>query len=73
MQTPASSRHTRTLSPPLSSPPLSNSALTIGQQRLNVVTRLAIEGKAKQGDNGATIKMYLKVGMPLISEGWRFS
>jgi hypothetical protein len=30
-------------------------------QKLNVVTRVAIEGKAKNGDDGAGIKMYLKV------------
>jgi len=62
--TPSSaSRTTRTLSPPISqstsySPtvtPYSNST------KLNVVTRVAIEGKAKQGKDGANIKMYLKV------------
>jgi hypothetical protein len=31
------------------------------QQRINVVTRVAIEGRAKQGQDGATVKMYLKV------------
>ncbi|KAG1754338.1 hypothetical protein EDB19DRAFT_1823678 [Suillus lakei] len=30
------------------------------QAKLNVVTRLAIEGKAKQGQDGISIKMYLK-------------
>jgi hypothetical protein len=29
--------------------------------KLNVVTRIAIEGKAKQGEEGASIKMYMKV------------
>lgn len=68
MNTPASSRHARTLSPPLST---SSQALTAGQQqRLNVVTRLAIEGKAKQGENGAAIKMYLKVRETTFAEGW---
>jgi hypothetical protein len=61
MQTPASSRYARALSPPLST---SSQAFTIGQQqKLNVVTRLAIEGKATQGDNGAAIKIYLKARM----------
>ncbi|KAK7467512.1 60S acidic ribosomal protein P1 [Stygiomarasmius scandens] len=68
--TPSSaSRTTRTLSPPISqstsySPtvtPYSNST------KLNVVTRVAIEGKAKQGKDGANIKMYLKISVPLDS------
>jgi hypothetical protein len=29
---------------------------------MNVVSRIAIEGKAKQGQDGASIKMYMKVG-----------
>lgn len=29
--------------------------------KINVVTRTAIEGKTKQGEEGASIKMYLKV------------
>ncbi|KAF9246346.1 hypothetical protein BU15DRAFT_85132 [Melanogaster broomeanus] len=37
------------------------------QPKLNVVTRLAIEGKAKQGHDGATIKMYLKLSIPMDS------
>ncbi|KAF7337983.1 hypothetical protein MVEN_02021900 [Mycena venus] len=36
-------------------------------QKLNVVTRVAIEGKAKHGDDGAGIKMYLKISLPLDS------
>lgn len=31
------------------------------QHKLNVVTRVAMEGKAKKGDDGASIRMYLKV------------
>ncbi|KAJ7481214.1 hypothetical protein B0H11DRAFT_1863573 [Mycena galericulata] len=31
----------------------------------NVVTRVAIEGKAKHGEDGAGIKMYLKIALPL--------
>lgn len=29
--------------------------------KLNIVTRVAIEGKATQGQDGASVKMYLKV------------
>ncbi|KAK7038082.1 hypothetical protein R3P38DRAFT_2904327 [Favolaschia claudopus] len=36
-------------------------------QKLNVVTRVAIEGKAKKGEDGAGIKMYLKIALPLDS------
>ncbi len=32
-----------------------------GQQKLNIVTRVAIEGKAKKGQDGASIRMFLKV------------
>ncbi|EGN95655.1 hypothetical protein SERLA73DRAFT_19786, partial [Serpula lacrymans var. lacrymans S7.3] len=67
MYTPAPSRHTRTLSPPMSTTG-SSQAQTIGQQpKLNVVTRLAIEGKAKQGQDGASIKMYLRLSVPMDS------
>ena len=31
------------------------------QQKLNVVTRVAIEGKARPGQDGASIRMFLKV------------
>ncbi|KAJ7074129.1 hypothetical protein C8F01DRAFT_1099335 [Mycena amicta] len=34
-------------------------------QKLNVVTRVAIEGKANQGEDGVGIKMYLKISLPL--------
>ncbi|KZT69808.1 hypothetical protein DAEQUDRAFT_241238 [Daedalea quercina L-15889] len=61
---PSSSRHTRTVSPPLTTASYSN-ATTMGQQKLNVVTRLAIEGKSKKGWDGASIKMYLKISLPL--------
>jgi len=60
------SRHARTLSPPLTSTSYSN-ALTAGQQKLNIVTRLSIEGKSKKGWDGASIKMYLKMSIPLDS------
>ena len=62
---PSSSRHTRTVSPPLTTASYSN-ATAIGQQKLNVVTRLAIEGKSKKDWDGASIKMYLKVSRFLI-------
>lgn len=59
---PASSRHGRTLSPPLST---AYSSATTGQVKLNIVTRVAIEGKARKGvdgkADGAAIKMFLKV------------
>ncbi|KXN92194.1 hypothetical protein AN958_08647 [Leucoagaricus sp. SymC.cos] len=35
--------------------------------RLNVITRIAIEGKAKQGEEGASIKMYMKLAVPIDS------
>ncbi|KAL4077231.1 hypothetical protein V8B97DRAFT_1940399 [Scleroderma yunnanense] len=59
-----SSRHTRTLSPPLST---ASALTTTPQPRLNVVTRLAIQGKVKQGQDGASIKLYLKLSIPLDS------
>ena len=31
------------------------------QQKMSIVTRVAIEGKAKRGQDGASIKMFLKV------------
>ncbi|KDQ61102.1 hypothetical protein JAAARDRAFT_67494 [Jaapia argillacea MUCL 33604] len=67
-----SSRHLRTLSPPLSSAASSSQAFTVGlgnqnQQKLNVVTRLAIQGRAKPGQDGAAIRVYLKISLPLDS------
>ncbi|KAK7694038.1 hypothetical protein QCA50_003614 [Cerrena zonata] len=66
---PPSSRHGRTTT---SSPPLSTYSTTTGNQhKLNVVTRLAIEGKATRGTegktDGASIKMFLKLAIPLES------
>ena len=51
------SRYSRALSPPLSS-----AGSTVGpqMQSLKIVTRLAIEGHAKEGE-GVPIKMYMKV------------
>jgi hypothetical protein len=55
-------RHSRTTSPPLSVATPS----TVGPQtqRLNVVTRLTVEGNAKRVEN-VPIKMYMKVCHPL--------
>lgn len=60
MLTPPQSRHRRAPSPPLSVA-ASSQFTTTPQPKLNVVARLALEGKAKQGDDGAAIRMYLKV------------
>ncbi|KZV65413.1 hypothetical protein PENSPDRAFT_638385 [Peniophora sp. CONT] len=56
-----SSRYARALSPPLSS-----AGSTVGPQvqSLKIVTRLAIEGNAKEGE-GVPIKMYLKLALPV--------
>lgn len=60
----STSHHTRTTSPPLSTIG-SSQAFTLSQQsKINIVTRLAVEGKAKQGYDGAGIKMYLKLSVP---------
>ncbi|KAG6854709.1 hypothetical protein C0991_002422 [Blastosporella zonata] len=34
-------------------------------QKLNIVTRVAIEGKTKQNKDGAAIRLYLKISVPL--------
>ncbi|KAG2362494.1 hypothetical protein BDR07DRAFT_1451109 [Suillus spraguei] len=67
MYAPAQSRHARTISPPLSANASSHTFTATPQQqtKLNVVTRLAIEGKAKQGQDGIAIKMYLKLSIPM--------
>jgi hypothetical protein len=56
-------RHSRTTSPPLSTATPS----TVGPQtqRLNIVTRLVVEGSAKRSES-VPIKMYMKVCRPLI-------
>ncbi|KAG6376312.1 hypothetical protein JVT61DRAFT_2291 [Boletus reticuloceps] len=66
MYTPPQSRHKRAPSPPLSVAG-SSQFTTTPQPKLNVVTRLALEGKAKHGDDGATIRMYLKLSIPMDS------
>ncbi|KAG6851297.1 hypothetical protein H0H93_011733 [Arthromyces matolae] len=76
-QTPASTSSAATTTPVRAKPVHSMSpapsnttytpTLTSGssQQKLNnVVTRVAIEGKAKKGDDGASIRMYLKFTIP---------
>ncbi|KAG1761685.1 hypothetical protein EDD22DRAFT_895111 [Suillus occidentalis] len=67
MYAPAQSRHARAISPPLSANASSQTFTATAQQqpKLNVVTRLAIEGKAKQGQDGIAIKMYLKLSIPM--------
>ncbi|XP_006458000.1 hypothetical protein AGABI2DRAFT_183107 [Agaricus bisporus var. bisporus H97] len=41
---------------------------SLGQAlRMNVVSRIAIEGKAKQGQDGASIKVYMKLSVPVDS------
>ncbi|KAG2147247.1 hypothetical protein BD769DRAFT_724194 [Suillus cothurnatus] len=67
MYAPALSRHARTISPPLSANASSHTFTATPQQqpKLNVVTRLAIEGKAKQGQDGIAIKMYFKLSIPM--------
>ncbi len=67
----SSSRHSRTSSPPPSIAHSTSSALSTHQQKLNIVSRLSIEGKAKRGSDGrtdgASIRIYLKVGpIPII-------
>ncbi|KAJ7632970.1 hypothetical protein FB45DRAFT_914031 [Roridomyces roridus] len=80
-----SQRHSRPSSPPTTTPLRSRSSVAAlsnttysptvtngaNSSKLNVVTRVAIEGKAKQGEDGAGIKMYLKISLPLdaISPG----
>ncbi len=57
-------------SPPLSFPSSTYSishGTTVGSQKLNIVTRVAIEGRAERGAKGAGIKMYLKVGIVVAS------
>ncbi|TCD63534.1 hypothetical protein EIP91_005304 [Steccherinum ochraceum] len=61
-----SSRHARTLSPPLSTAYSSTNGAPV---KLNIVTRVAIEGEARRGADmkadGAEVKMFLKMTIPL--------
>ena len=77
MPVPTSSRYEQLFSPPsmISTPsrfshsrnPSNNTGYSptvtsvSNQPKLNVVSRLAIEGKAKRGQEGASIRMFLKV------------
>ncbi|KAI0086434.1 hypothetical protein BDY19DRAFT_908395 [Irpex rosettiformis] len=67
---PASTRYSRTASPTRSTS--TSGATAFNQQQLpNVVKKLAIEGKAEKGSDGrgdgASLKMYLKIALPLNS------
>ena len=48
-----------TVSPPLTS--TGSYTTTAAGLKLNVVSRLAIEGKVKQGSENASVKLYMKV------------
>ncbi|KAL0577806.1 60S acidic ribosomal protein P1 [Marasmius crinis-equi] len=72
-ETPArpSSRAGGVLSPPLStttSTGYASSTVTGGgsNTRMNIVTRVAIEGKAKPGEDGAAVRMYLKENVKIL-------
>jgi hypothetical protein len=62
LSTPARTKFSRAVSPSRTSTSYSPTLTPGHQQKLNVVTRVAIEGKARQGQDGASMKMYLKVG-----------
>ncbi|KAL1741353.1 hypothetical protein HDZ31DRAFT_45614 [Schizophyllum fasciatum] len=63
------SSNSRATSPPLSHSSYSPTLTPGGTQfhKLNVVTRVALEGKAKKGADGANMKMYLKISLPQAS------
>ncbi|KAF8965198.1 hypothetical protein BDZ97DRAFT_1904098 [Flammula alnicola] len=63
MTTPSRSSYLRNASSTSYSPTVTGN----NQQKLNVVTRVAIEGKAKKGQDGASIRMFLKICLPLDS------
>jgi hypothetical protein len=63
--TPMRMKPMRTVSPSRTSTSYSPTIIPGHQQKLNVVTRIAIEGKAKQGQDGAAVKIYLKVRVVL--------
>lgn len=69
---PPSSRYSRTNASPSRS--TTHSGQTIGQTRINIVKRLAIEGKAERGPDGkadgASIRMYLRVSRVLVCAPW---
>jgi hypothetical protein len=69
--TPARTKSTRAVSPSRTSTSYSPTVTPGQQQKLNVVTRVAIEGKARQGQDGAAVKMYLKVGFSVMDPSGR--
>ncbi|KAF8911057.1 hypothetical protein CPB84DRAFT_1763256 [Gymnopilus junonius] len=64
MPTPSRSSYLRT---PTANSSYSPTIVSGGQQKLNVVTKVAIEGKAKRHQDGASIRMFLKLSVPLDS------
>ncbi|KAH9945847.1 uncharacterized protein BXZ73DRAFT_86103 [Epithele typhae] len=65
---PRYSRQSRSGSPTVSSPAYSVShATALGPQKLNIVTRVAIEGAAERGKNNVTIRMYMRISLPVDS------
>ncbi|KAI0699993.1 hypothetical protein BC835DRAFT_1540845 [Cytidiella melzeri] len=68
---PASTRYSRTISPTRSTSHSASGTNYTQQQLSNVVKKLAIEGKAERGPDGkgdgASLKMYLKIALPLNS------
>ncbi|KAG6862067.1 hypothetical protein C0995_007197 [Termitomyces sp. Mi166 len=64
--TPARPKHVYSTSPAPSTTSCSSTVTPGGpQQKLNVVTRVAIEGKTKKDKDGASVRMYLKMSIPL--------
>ncbi|KAL0946801.1 hypothetical protein HGRIS_012972 [Hohenbuehelia grisea] len=55
---------TRATSPPTS---YASTISPNGHPKLNVVTKVAVEGKPSQDTDGASIRMYLKIALPLES------
>lgn len=67
VSTPARTKSARAVSPSRTSLSYSTTITPGHQQKLNVVTRVAVEGKARRGQDGASVKMYLKISLPLDS------
>ncbi|KAG6898286.1 hypothetical protein C0992_000731 [Termitomyces sp. T32_za158] len=64
--TPVRAKHVYSMSSVPSNTSYSSTVTSGGQQqKLNVVTRVAIEGKAKKDKDGASVRMYLKLSIPL--------
>ncbi|KIY42922.1 hypothetical protein FISHEDRAFT_78984 [Fistulina hepatica ATCC 64428] len=75
--TPAPSRHRRDLTAatptarpsrpqsPTSTTNFTNSTISTAHlHKINIVSRVALDGKAKQGKDGASVKMYFKLSVP---------